>query len=138
MGCLGCNLATKTSINTFNIYEDTLFSVILDKAPFNEGHLVILPKRHITELHELTIDETNKLMKLINKMTILLNKVYEPDGVTLYQSSGKLNDLNHLHFHLIPRYDEDEVGSLWPASKYCASLTLKETQKKLINELNEK
>ncbi len=113
MSCLGCDLANgKLPVHT--IYENALIHCFLDIDPFNEGHTLILPKRHVKELTELKDEETLAVMEAAKYISEKLNKSFNPDGITINQNGGKFSDLTHLHMHVIPRYEND--GFTWSES----------------------
>lgn len=113
MNCLGCELANgKLPVHT--IFEDELICCFLDIDPFNEGHTLILPKRHVKELTELTTEETMAVMEAAKRISKKLDNCFQPDGITINQNGGKFSDLTHLHMHVIPRYEND--GFTWSDS----------------------
>ncbi|MEE6451991.1 HIT family protein [Gottfriedia acidiceleris] len=102
--CLGCRLSNQ--LETVNIvYENEYVCCILDIEPFNEGHTLILPKKHYLDTEELDVETANAIM--IASMTIskALKKLFHPDGITICQNGGKFNDLKHYHMHVIPRFE---------------------------------
>ncbi|MFD4706028.1 HIT family protein [Gottfriedia sp. NPDC058432] len=102
--CLGCRLSNQ--IESVNIvYENEYVCCILDIEPFNEGHTLILPKKHYLDTEELDVETANAIM--IASMTIskALKKLFQPDGITICQNGGKFNDLMHYHMHVIPRFE---------------------------------
>lgn len=130
MSCLGCDLANaKLLVHT--IYENELVHCFLDIDPFNEGHTLILPKRHVKELTELTNEETFAVMEAAKYISEKLNMCLTPDGITINQNGGKFSDLTHFHMHVIPRYEND--GFTWSESliEDDASQRLAETAGKL-------
>ncbi|MGG0240672.1 HIT family protein [Bacillus rhizoplanae] len=101
--CLGCRLSNQ--IEPVNIvFENEYVCCFLDIEPFNEGHTLILPKKHYLDVEELDIETANAIM--IASMTIskALKKLFNPDGITICQNGGKFNDLTHYHMHVIPRF----------------------------------
>lgn len=106
MNCLGCKLANN-KIKTKSIYEDDNFNVILDIDPISDGHLLILPKKHIENLSELiSIRELNSLIKLLKKK--LEQKGYGKN-FSICINEGEINELSHTHIHLIPRKVNDKL-----------------------------
>ncbi|ODG93188.1 HIT family hydrolase [Gottfriedia luciferensis] len=102
--CLGCRLYNQLeSVNI--VYENEYVCCILDIEPFNEGHTLILPKKHYLDTEELDVETANDIM--IASMTIskALKKLFQPDGITICQNGGKFNDLTHYHMHVIPRFE---------------------------------
>lgn len=103
MNCFGCKLANQQE-KVYVIYEDEYVCCILDHQPYNEGHVLILPKNHVRYFDDLD-DETEKsLMKAIKFLSKGIKQLFEPDGITICQNGGDFDDLNHFHLHLVPRY----------------------------------
>lgn len=103
-GCLGCRLANKKEPANL-IYENEYVTCFLDIEPFNEGHTLLLPKRHYLEVEELDTETANAIMLASKIISIALKKLTNPDGITICQNGGKLNDLTHFHMHFIPRFE---------------------------------
>lgn len=134
--CLGCRLANGLE-PTQVVYEDEYVSCILDIAPMNEGHILILPKNHYSDLDELDEDAAAVIMKSSITMSKAIKTLYKPDGVTIIQNNGAFNDLGHYHMHVFPRYESDGFGWIEPEtnekSKNTLSMTKIQLQKTLKN-----
>jgi histidine triad (HIT) family protein len=130
MSCLGCDLANAI-FPVHTVYENELVRCFLDIDPFNEGHVLVLPKRHVKELTELTREETLAVMDAAKLISQKLNTCLKPDGITINQNGGKFSDLTHFHMHVIPRYEND--GFTWSESAIQdgAHTRLAETAEKL-------
>ncbi|MGA4720905.1 HIT family protein [Fictibacillus nanhaiensis] len=130
MSCLGCELANKV-LPIHAVYEDEWVTCFLDIDPFNEGHTLIVPKRHVKELTELTNEETSAVMDAAKYISEKLESCFNPDGITIKQNGGKFSNLTHFHMHVIPRYEND--GFTWSESTILdnASERLAETAGKL-------
>jgi histidine triad (HIT) family protein len=103
MNCLGCNLANK--IETANVvFEDEYVCCILDHSPYNEGHVLILPKKHVRYWDELDETTANSLVKASKMISKAIKKLYNPDGITVCQNGGVFDELTHFHMHIVPRY----------------------------------
>ena len=84
--------------------------VMLNKYPYNNGHLLVSPWRHISNLDELTADEEHDLMNWVKKSTRILKKVMRPDGFNIGLNLGREAGAGfeeHLHFHIVPRWRGD-------------------------------
>jgi len=112
--CIFCKLAAG-DIPTNSIYEDEDFKVILDVGPATRGHALILPKDHYPNLYELSNETASKIMILAKKMATEMTEKLACDGFNLIQNNGEAagQTIFHFHIHLIPRYNNDSVGSLW-------------------------
>ena len=84
--------------------------VILNLYPYNNGHLMVVPNRHLSSLQALTPDEQAELMQLTRLAEMALNEAYRPQGINVGINLGKAAGAgieNHLHIHLVPRWSGD-------------------------------
>ena len=89
---------TKHSFSVLNIY------------PYNNGHLLIVPYRHVDDLTKLNKDEREDLMDLLSLIKILVDKILKPGGYNIGINLGKIAGAGfpgHLHIHLVPRWRGD-------------------------------
>lgn len=112
--CIFCKLANG-QIPTNAIYEDEDFKVIMDANPATKGHCIMLPKTHADNLFELPDEYGAKIMPLAKKCCKVLKEVLHCDGINVLQNNGESagQTVFHLHVHLIPRYDGDQVKIKW-------------------------
>ncbi|KSU86417.1 MULTISPECIES: HIT family protein [Bacillaceae] len=134
--CLGCKIAKGLVPPGHIIYENEHICCTLDIAPFNEGHLLILPKQHFHDIDEIDIDTQIEINKATVNMIKLIKKVFKPHGVTTCANGGRFNELGHYHLHIIPRYKGD--GFTWsePIDNKSAENYLEKTKDLLINNLS--
>ncbi|MCI3923137.1 HIT family protein [Paenibacillus sp. TRM 82003] len=130
--CLGCRIANQMEPDVQVVYGNEHITCVLDSAPFNEGHVLIMPKGHYHDLEE--IDEIT--LRAIIDASVLISKkiklVYNPDGITICQNGGIFNDLNHYHMHVIPRFKDDGFSWSDPIIDHKAETRLRETREKII------
>jgi ATP adenylyltransferase len=84
--------------------------VILNKYPYNAGHILVLPLRHVGTLSSLTSEQYLDLMQTLRLAESVISKVYQPSGVNIGLNQGAAAGAgipDHLHFHLIPRWKGD-------------------------------
>ena len=84
--------------------------VILNLYPYNNGHLMVVPNRHAPNLATLTAAEQSELMRLTRHAEIALTDAYAPHGINIGINLGKpagAGVLDHLHVHLVPRWNGD-------------------------------
>ena len=84
--------------------------VILNLYPYNNGHLMVVPNRHLSTLEALTPDEQAELMRLTRLSEMALTEAYRPQGINVGINLGKAAGAgieNHLHVHLVPRWSGD-------------------------------
>lgn len=137
MDCLGCRIANGIEPNVNIVYENEHVACLLDIAPFNEGHIIILPKKHYLDVEELASETAYAIMDASQKLSIVLKSLFHPDGITFCQNGGKFNDLTHYHMHLIPRYEGDGFSWSEPLQSHGAEDRLHETKDIIIKALHE-
>ncbi|MFO7302697.1 MAG: HIT domain-containing protein [Acidobacteriota bacterium] len=84
--------------------------VILNKFPYNNGHLMVVPKRHVDRLARLDRDELLEIMELSQAAEQALARIYSPHGFNLGINLGRsagAGIADHLHVHIVPRWDGD-------------------------------
>ena len=84
--------------------------VILNLYPYNNGHLMVVPNRHVASLQATTADEREELMELTRIAEMALTEAYTPEGINLGINLGRpagAGVLDHLHVHAVPRWNGD-------------------------------
>ena len=100
--CIFCN-PTNILINGEYSYSR------LDGYPVSEGHCLVIPKRHVISIDDLTDSELKDLYTVLRQTKIMLCEVYQPDGFNIGINEGEAagQTVPHLHIHIIPRYEGD-------------------------------
>jgi ATP adenylyltransferase len=84
--------------------------VLLNRYPYNNGHLLIAPRAHKANLADFSSEELLETMETIRRMVAALNKLMHPDGFNIGLNLGRAAGaglLGHLHWHVVPRWDGD-------------------------------
>ncbi|OPZ67371.1 MAG: AP-4-A phosphorylase [bacterium ADurb.Bin478] len=84
--------------------------VIMNFYPYNNGHLMIVPYRHIADLAALTAAEQSEMMTLLGRCTTILTQQMRPHGFNIGMNLGRTAGAgidDHLHFHIVPRWNGD-------------------------------
>ena len=112
--CIFCKIAGG-EIPSSTVYEDEDFRVILDLGPATKGHALILPKNHFANLFELDDATAQKAILVAKKMAGKMKTALGADGFNLVQNNNEVagQTVFHFHMHLIPRYENDQVGLTW-------------------------
>ena len=99
-------------IPSFKIYENDYVYAFLDISQVSKGHTLLVPKKPSANIFE-TDEETMKHIGVaLPKVANAIKKAFHPDGLNIIQNNGEYADQSvfHIHFHLIPRYENDIDG----------------------------
>lgn len=111
-GCPFCKIWESGGSHSFKVLVVGEHCVsILDQYPVSEGHCLIIPKRHVNSIDDLTDVELKDLYTVLHQTKVLLLETYLPDGFNIGINEGEAagQTVEHLHIHLIPRYEGDVV-----------------------------
>ena len=92
------------------VFRGVTCYVILNKFPYNNGHLMVVPNRHVASLGEATGDELCELIELARRAEVAVSEAYAPHGLNMGINLGKpagAGILDHLHMHVVPRWNGD-------------------------------
>jgi ATP adenylyltransferase len=109
-GCLFCEAQTSAESAPLILFRGRSAFVILNLYPYNAGHLMVVPNRHVGKLAELTADEQTDIMTLTKNGEIALTEAYDPQGLNVGINLGRpagAGIVDHLHVHLVPRWTGD-------------------------------
>ena len=99
-------------IPSFKVYEDDYVYAFLDISQVTKGHTLLIPKKASANIIE-TDEETMKhIGAALPKVANAIKRAFNPDGLNIIQNNGEFADQSvfHIHFHLIPRYENDIDG----------------------------
>ena len=132
--CIFCLIAAG-DIPSDTIYEDEDFRVILDISPASKGHALILPKEHAKDITELPDEVCAKALPLAKKIAKAIMEATGCDGINILQNNGEAagQTVKHVHIHIIPRTDGDNVFAQWVPGK-----SIPEEQKELAKAIADK
>jgi ATP adenylyltransferase len=92
------------------VFRGTTCYVILNLYPYNNGHLLVVPNRHIASLAAATTEELCELIELTRHAELALGEAYSPHGLNMGINLGKpagAGVLDHVHMHIVPRWNGD-------------------------------
>ncbi|XAD87564.1 HIT family protein [Staphylococcus aureus] len=99
-------------IPSFKVYEDDYVYAFLDISQVTKGHTLLIPKKASANIFE-TDEETMKhIGAALPKVANAIKRAFNPDGLNIIQNNDEFADQSvfHIHFHLIPRYENDIDG----------------------------
>lgn len=92
------------------LYRTSLTVVMLNAFPYNTGHVMVAPGRHVAVLNELTQDERHDLIEVTNLATTVIGGALKPDGFNVGMNLGTIAGAGipgHAHVHVVPRWEGD-------------------------------
>jgi histidine triad (HIT) family protein len=103
MDCIFCKIING-DIPSYTIYEDEYVKCFLDINPIENGHTLIIPKKHFTDMNDIEDEYVLKIHEASKKIAEIVNKKLKSKGIKLEQNNGFIQDVKHYHLHLIPKY----------------------------------
>ena len=108
-GCVFCEARSREQAPLV-VFRGAACFVILNKFPYNNGHLMVVPNRHIASLVEATGEELAEIIELARLAELAVREAYSPHGINMGINLGKpagAGILDHLHMHVVPRWNGD-------------------------------
>lgn len=109
--CIFCSkINSKSDREDLILFRGNTCFIIMNLYPYNTGHLMIAPYKHVPDLEDLNTQELCELMELMKKSIIVLKRTLNPDGFNIGANIGRIAGAGvegHLHFHVIPRWAGD-------------------------------
>jgi ATP adenylyltransferase len=107
--CVFCIVQAGEQSSLMLFSGDTCY-VVLNLFPYNNGHLMVVPRRHIASLTAATPEELCELMELTRRAEIALREAYAPHGINMGLNLGRpagAGIVDHIHMHVVPRWNGD-------------------------------
>jgi ATP adenylyltransferase len=109
-GCIFCHALARVDDEPLVVYRGKTAFVILNKFPYNNGHLMVVPGRHVGWLADLDATELHEFITLTQTSERVLQQAYHPHGFNMGLNLGKpagAGVLDHVHMHVVPRWNGD-------------------------------
>lgn len=110
-GCIFCAKFQTTDLRAGLVLAHTAHTVVmLNKYPYNNGHLLLAPKRHESSLEQLPADDFIDLNEVLRRSIEIVRDVFHPGGLNVGMNLGKCAGAGieaHLHWHVVPRWEGD-------------------------------
>ena len=99
-------------IPSFKVYEDGYVYAFLDISQVTKGHTLLIPKKASANIFETDEVTMKHIGAALPKVANAIKRAFNPDGLNIIQNNGEFADQSvfHIHFHLIPRYENDIDG----------------------------
>jgi len=110
-GCILCNrLKMKDSVKNLIVHRGKKAFVILNKYPYNAGHIMVVPQRHVAHLEKLTEAEAAEFFELTRMAVTVIKRALRPHSLNIGMNLGRTSGAgipDHLHMHIVPRWQGD-------------------------------
>jgi ATP adenylyltransferase len=109
-GCIFCAAVDASDRDNLVVHRGASCFVILNLYPYNNGHLMVVPNRHVPSLAAASRDELVELIELTRRAEMALTEAYQPHGMNIGINLGKpagAGIVDHVHVHLVPRWNGD-------------------------------
>lgn len=102
-------------IPSYKVYEDDLVIAILDIQQATKGHTLVIPKKPFVNIFEIEDNVLQHLITITKKISIAINKAFDPSGINLLNNNGSMagQTVFHYHMHILPRYNNDSIETLF-------------------------
>ncbi len=132
--CIFCN------DNDLTIIREDFFVIIMNKFPYNNGHIMVAPTAHNRIMEELNEEELTGLFKGVQMGIKIIKKVYNPNGINIGINEGRVAGAgitDHMHVHIVPRWNGDTNFMPVFSDTKIISESLEKSRKKLFEAYKE-
>ncbi len=133
-GCVFCTAPSLDDREALIVYRGGKAYVILNKYPYNTGHVMVVPYRHVPSLADLTMEELAEIGLLVKASIIALQEVYRPHGFNVGVNMGEAAGAGiagHVHVHVLPRWVGDTNFTVITSATKVVPEALEDTWEKL-------
>lgn len=115
-GCPFCAVIRGEDPHAREVYRDEDVAAFFPLEPATRGHTLIVPRRHVSNVWELSQQEAQAIATATVTLARALRDAVQPDGMNVIQSNGQAatQSVPHVHVHLVPRYKDDRMTLEWP------------------------
>ena len=135
--CIFCDAAQQdvNDLDNLLVNKNELTFTLLNLYPYNNGHLMVVPFRHVSEFEKLTNDEGSEIFKELQLAQLALTEISKPQGFNIGANLGRIGGAGideHIHFHIVPRWSGDTNFMPVLGEVKVISQDLRETKSKLL------
>lgn len=114
--CDFCAIARGEDRSAEVICEDKTWIAFFPLDPATPGHTLVIPRKHVADLWKVESSLGSELMAAVIRVGRAIDVSLKPEGINLITSAGKVAEQTvfHLHLHIVPRWQRDGFGRIWP------------------------
>ena len=110
-GCVLCSALERAEApESLVVHVAARSFVLMNLYPYNSGHLMVAPRRHVARLTDASVEELSEMMELARRLETVMQEAYRPEGLNLGMNLGRVAGAgvaDHLHLHVVPRWSGD-------------------------------
>jgi len=127
---LFCKIIAK-EIPNYTVYEDKNILAFLDIHPCSKGHTVVVPKKHFSDLFEMSESEFIQIMDGLRHAMERVQEIIKPEAMNVGINNGKAagQAVGHVHWHILPRWTGDGGGNIHSIIRNGAGINVEEIYK---------
>lgn len=114
--CPFCEIVQRDDADAREVYRDDHVVAFFPTDPAVLGHTMVVPREHVPDIWSLSEGTASHLARATVRLAGAVREAVEPEGLNIIQSNGEAatQTVFHLHVHLVPRWDGDAMGPIWP------------------------
>lgn len=114
--CPFCEIVDRDDPDAREVYRDQNVVAFFPTNPATLGHTLIIPRQHIADIWSLDQATAERLAGVTTQLAAAVRRAINPQGLNIIQSNGRAasQTVFHLHVHLVPRWESDPIGHIWP------------------------
>lgn len=118
--CPFCEIVQREDPDVREVYRDRHVVAFFPTEPATLGHTLVVPREHIPDVWSLDERNAAELGRAVVRLSGALRRAMAPEGLNVIQSNGRAatQTVMHLHVHLVPRWQGDGIGRIWPADTH--------------------
>ncbi len=136
--CVFCEaISNDEDGNNYIVHRAENSFVILNRYPYSNGHLMVIPYEHVSDLNQLEKQTRAEMMELLNKSTEILKQLFQPEGFNLGANIGEAAGAgigDHVHLHIVPRWHGDTNFMTSVGSTRVIPESLEETYRQIMEK----
>lgn len=137
-GCILCNKpAEKDDAVNFILHRGQYCFIIMNIYPYNSGHLMVAPYRHVANLEDMGDAERNEQFELVSRSVAVLKQIFKAEGFNIGMNLGRIAGAGvdkHIHTHIVPRWAGDTNFMPVVGDTKVVNEALKDTYKNLVGK----
>ena len=96
---------------SYKLYEDEYTYAFLSNQPVTRGHALVIPKIHARDIYDVSPESLAHILTTVKKVALAVKSTLKPIGMNIHQNNevGGGQAVFHIHFHIIPRYENDNI-----------------------------